>query len=64
MGLKVTISGGSWIITRIHRNRLDSGYNPNYGQPDLIDTYRSEIYASLAASILLHLYATYYMINV
>ena len=36
------------------------GYNPNFGQISVINSYRAEVYAPLAVILFLHLYSVYY----
>ena len=57
-------SGGSWIIALECGTRIISGYNPNLNQIRAINFYRSEVYASLAATLFLYLYSKYYVVKV
>ena len=40
------------------------GHNPNFGQISAINSYRAEVYASLAVILFLHLYSVYYHLPV
>ena len=44
--------------------KIVSGHNPNFGQSEDINSYRTEIYVSLAASLFLHLYSQFYMVEI
>ena len=55
-------SGGGWIIALVDGIHIVSGYNPNFGQIKAINSYRAEIYASLAAVLFLNMYAEYNII--
>ena len=55
-------SGGGWIIALIDGTPIVSGFNPNFGQIKAINSYRAEIYASLAAVLYLNMYAEYHSI--
>ena len=55
-----TKSGGGWLITTDTGQRIAHGFNPDYGQSEDIHCYRSEVYASLAALLFLHIYEAFY----
>ena len=57
-------SGGSWIIALECGTHIVQGYTPNFGQISAINSYRVEVYASLAATLFLHLYPGYYKFSV
>ena len=53
-------SGGSWIIALPDGTKLVSGYNPEFGRRLDINSYYSEIYASLASLTFLECYYDYF----
>ena len=55
-----TKSGGGWLIATETGQRIAHGFNPDYGQSEDIHSYRSEVYASLAALLFLHFYAAFF----
>ena len=55
-----TKSGGGWLIVTDTGQRIVHGFNPDYGQSEDIHSYRSEVYASLAALLFLHFYAAFF----
>ena len=57
-------SGGGWIIALIDGTHIVSDFNPNFGQIKAINSYRAEIYASLAAVLFLNMYAEYHIITI
>ena len=57
-------SEGSWIIALEYGTHIVQGHNPNFSQISAINSYRAEIYASLAATLFLHLYSVYYRLPV
>ena len=56
-------SGGVWIIAFEDGTKMVLGDNPNFGQSSDITSYRTEVYASLAASLFLHLFSQFYMVE-
>ena len=61
---KTRKSGGSWTIALEDGTEIVSGHNPNFGQSEDINSYRTEIYVSLAALLFLHLYSQFYMVEI
>ena len=57
-----TKSGGGWVIATKDGTIIIRGSNPDYGQIENIHSYRSEVYASLAAQLFLKTYAEYFQI--
>ena len=55
-------SGGGWIIALIDGTHIVSGYNPNFGKIKAINSYRAEIYTSLAVVLFLNMYVEYHSI--
>ena len=53
-------SGGSWIISLSDGIAIVSGWNPDYGQITTINSYHSEINASLASLTFLKCYCNYF----
>ena len=53
-------SGRSWIISLIDGTAIVSGWNPDFGQINTINSYHSEIYASLASLTFLECYCDYF----
>ena len=57
-------SGGGWIIVLKDGTHIVSGFNPNVGKIQAINSCSAEIYASLAAVLFLHLYSEYHRISI
>ena len=55
---------GWWIIALIDGTRIVSGFNQNFGKIKVINSYRAQIYASLAVVLFLHLYSEYHSIYI
>ena len=53
-------SGGSWIITLPDETKLVSGHNLEFGRHVDINSYHSEIYASLTSLTFLECYCDYF----
>ena len=53
-------SGGSWIISLVDGTSIVSGWNPDFGQINTINSYHSEIYASLVSLTFLEYYCDYF----
>ena len=56
-------SGSSWIIALEDGTEIVSGHNLNFGQSQDITSYHTEICASLVASLFIHLYSQFYMVE-
>ena len=55
-------SGGRGIIAVENGHHITTGYNSNFGQLKNITSYRSEVYASLTATLFLHHYCQFFCI--
>ena len=53
-------SGGSWIIVLTDGTKLISGHNPEFGRHVDINSYHSEIYASLSSLTFLECFCDYF----
>ena len=63
-GSKNTLeSGGSWIVATKSGEHLATGYLLIFSQQKYIHSYRTEIHVSLASIIFLHIYASYYSVD-
>ena len=56
-------NSGSWIIALEDGTIIIQRYNPNVGQIRDINSYRADIYASLASTIFPHTYSSFYMVT-
>jgi len=56
--------GGSWIIATTIGNHLTSGYLLIFGQQKDINSYRTEIYASLTSLLFLQSYSELFMVEI
>ena len=56
--------GGSWIFALKFGTNVISGYNLSFDQICAINSYRAEVYASLAATLFLYFYSKYYFVSI
>ena len=56
-------SGGSWIISIIDGTEIVSGWNPDFGKINTINSYHSEMYASLASLTFLECCCDYFHVQ-
>ena len=56
-------SGGSWIIALPDGSKLISGHNPEFGRHVDINSYHSEIYASLSSLTFLECFCDYFSLQ-
>ena len=56
-------SGGSWIIVLTDGTKLISGHNPEFGRHVDINSYHSEIYASLSSLTFLGFFCNYFSLQ-
>ena len=55
-------SGGGWVIANKDETIIVRGFNPDFDQIETMNSYRSEVYASLASQLFLKTYAEYFHI--
>ena len=55
-------SGGSWMITLTDGSKLISEHNPEFGRHVDINSYHSEIYASLSSLTFLECFCDYFFL--
>ena len=59
-----TKSGGGWVIATKDGTIIIRGANPDFGQLGNMNSYRSEVYASLASQLFIKIYAEYFNVTI
>ena len=59
-----TKSGGGWVIATKNWKILVRASNPDFGQIETMNSYRSEVYASLVSQLFLKTYAEYFQVPI
>ena len=56
-------SGGGWLIVDAEGSKLLTGFNPDFGDINQINSHRAEIYRALSVFLFLHKYCKFYRLQ-
>ena len=56
-------SGGGWVIADAEGSKLLTGFNPDFGDINQINSHRAEIYETFSIFLFLHEYCKFYILQ-